>query len=341
MPTVEAMETRALETGPPHAMQHAQGLPATRWPCAGERTPLHVLRLLAAVAEIRSTATCTLLLLPKSQQDSSAPGGGEGSNHRLPEDITEEMSLQPSHDPDVAAAVRACVRLLAKANGAEVRVLRDPQVYSAVQGELLRLLLMEEENQEMIESERGEESLTLQQQSVGQQQRQLTRAIKRLLVRFEQEGFHPQLGGDSFSVVLGREEKLQCLASLKREERSLLDAMRIALVSSDGSVEVELDEREMQADPLMAELVRQQRAAAANLTANQQQLGAGGLLRLDLHAAHLLLALRPDRAISRQTYAAAVKGRCLNALECMDALAGVRRWDCMTSRLRSSGEDEL
>ena len=145
---------------------------------------LSLSKLLALARELRALASGCILLLRHSEPAASSP---------------EAIVVTASVDPDRAEAIKECARLMAVVGLAEQRVLGSEPLYRALCVEAARL------GPEVGGSSSGEDKHGALP----------SRAILELIARMRQEGYHPEHGGNTYSVILTREEKLQKLAQLR------------------------------------------------------------------------------------------------------------------------------
>lgn len=189
------------------------------WAAGSASVAVALARFLSAAEEIKCMARGSLLLLSKQL------GGGESSSAGTDADIAAD-SVWQSEQGLGAEVLRACSRLMVSVGLAEGRVLGSQTVYSAV--------LAEAEAADVVASAagntNGEGGAVLDdgggaallsaahptsEAAAEVEGEQLQHLRRWLLVRLRQEGYHPDRGGAAFSVILGREAKLQHLAGLR------------------------------------------------------------------------------------------------------------------------------
>ena len=198
---------------------------------AGYAVALALADFLSAAEEIKCMARGSMQLLLSKQLAGEGSGTGPAATSTSASattaanvDFDADSELQ-SQQRLSAEALRECSRLLVSVGLAEGRVMGSQAVYSAVLAEVAAADVVSSTTGNIL-GESGaapdDGGATLLPAGprppgtpAGVEGEQVQRLLRWLLVRLRHEGYHPSLGGASFSVILGREAKLQHLAGLR------------------------------------------------------------------------------------------------------------------------------
>ena len=229
LPSLLHAEQRLME----YTNACAWGRPNSLICAAGSASVAVALALfLSAAEEIKCMARGSMQLL-LSKQLAAGEGSGTG-----PAPMSTSASATSVADVDIdadsawqsqqglrAEALRECSRLLVSVGLAEGRVMGSQAVYSAVLAEAAAADVVSSTTDNILGEEGavpddgGAVLLPAGPRPPGTpaavEGDQVQHLHSWLLAQLRQEGYHPNLGGASFSVILGREAKLQHLAGLR------------------------------------------------------------------------------------------------------------------------------
>eukprot|EP00798_Chlamydomonas_sp_ICE-L_P016223 gene16223-22388_t len=274
--------------------------------------PCSTARLAAAILslsrELQAVATGVLQVLPQSEL--AVPGQSELAEPSQSEFTGPSQSLGVNARRRAAEMIVGCKLL-------EERVLHSEPVFQAVLQSIQALQL------------RGPRGVSSSPLDVA--------ILRSLMTRLMLEGYHPTDGGNSFSAVLTRQEKLVYLKDLRSQERGILGMMRDVLqpdAESPNAPEVQLSEEELQQDSLLALVLRlQQQGAAQDEGGPDSRQGSGefSTLHLDHEACQLLLAYHPDASMRRQTYEMSLRPRGLVSLAGVQQVSQLRGGEAATT----------